>query len=72
VVPRPWTRVGVAIGEPRRIPRELAADRLEAERARLQTTLEELEIEARAAVGARAATGVGIGGAEGFHGKKIL
>lgn len=51
-IPRPWTRVAVAIGEPRLVPRQLDAAGLEAERARLEASLEALAIEARAALAA--------------------
>jgi hypothetical protein len=72
VIPRPWSRVGVAIGEARRVPRELDADRLESEREQLQVTLEALAAEAAAAIGARVAPGVAVHAAEGMHGKKIV
>ncbi len=72
VVPRPWARIGVAIGEARLVPRDLDGDRLESERRRLQETLEALETEARGSVGARAASSVEVRAAEGMHGKKIV
>ena len=72
VVPRPWARIGVAIGEARLVPRDLDGDRLESERLRLQETLEALETEARGSVGARAASSVEVRAAEGMHGKKIV
>jgi lysophospholipid acyltransferase (LPLAT)-like uncharacterized protein len=54
VVPAPWTRVAVAIGEPRRVPRELDADALEAERAGLGAALDAALGEARGALGSPA------------------
>jgi lysophospholipid acyltransferase (LPLAT)-like uncharacterized protein len=72
VVPRPWARIGVAIGEARSVPRALDDERLESERARLEWTLETLAGEARLAIGAvspRDSTGEA---AEAMHGKKIV
>jgi hypothetical protein len=71
VIPRPWTRIGVAIGEARPVPRDLDGDRLESERERLQETLEALVSEARVSVGAREAASVGVRAGEGMHGKKM-
>jgi hypothetical protein len=62
----------VAIGEARLVPRDLDGDGIESERMRLQETLESLETEASGSVGARAASSVGVGAAEGMHGKKIV
>jgi lysophospholipid acyltransferase (LPLAT)-like uncharacterized protein len=72
VIPRPWSRVGIAIGDARRVPRDLDGERLESERARLEQTLEALTTEARVAIGARAARDVGVHAAEGMHGKKTV
>jgi lysophospholipid acyltransferase (LPLAT)-like uncharacterized protein len=74
LVPRPWTRIAVALAEPRRIPRQLDAEGLEAERALLESTLDALEIEARAALEPSTTPAVTVSGAEnaagGMHGKK--
>jgi len=74
LVPRPWTRIAVALGEQRRIPRQLDAEGLEAERSRLESTLDALEVEARAALEASATPAVAVSGAPdaagGMHGKK--
>jgi lysophospholipid acyltransferase (LPLAT)-like uncharacterized protein len=72
LIPRPWSRVGVAIGEARSVPRDQDADRLESEREHLEVTLEALAAEAAAAIGARVAPGVAVHAAEGMHGKKIV
>jgi len=49
-VPHPWARVAVAIGEPRRVPRQLDAGALESERAGLEAALDALALEAAAAL----------------------
>lgn len=49
-VPRPFTRLAVAIGEPRTLPPRLADDALERERATLEETLNQLTRRAEAAV----------------------
>lgn len=78
-VPRPWSRVAVAIGEPRRVPRQLDAGGLEAERAWLEAALDALAIEAAAALQARSGgsvaarpdpSAVAARAAEGMHEKK--
>ncbi len=51
IVPWPWTRVAVVVGEPQYVSRELSADELEAERARLEGLLDELTLQAEEAVG---------------------
>jgi len=50
IVPWFFTRVTFAVGEPLRIPRDLAADQMERERARLQESLDELTRVAEEAV----------------------
>ncbi len=52
IVPRPFTRVAVVVGEPQYVSRELSSEELEAERSRLQGLLNDLTREAEAAVGA--------------------
>ncbi len=53
IVPRPFTRVAVAIGAPQSVSRELSGDALEAERLRLEQLLESLTQKAEKAVGAK-------------------
>jgi hypothetical protein len=50
LVPRPFTRVAIAVGAPRRIPRDLSAEALERERAAMEQTLDALDREAAAAL----------------------
>jgi hypothetical protein len=80
-VPHAWARVAVAIGEPRRVPRQLDASALETERAWLEGALDALAVEAEAALepdearrsGAlpqRSEASVAARGAEGMHEKK--
>jgi lysophospholipid acyltransferase (LPLAT)-like uncharacterized protein len=77
-IPPPLARVGVAIGEPRRVPRELDGAGLERERARLQQALDALEVEARAVVAGaghgrpRAGAELEPRAAEGWHGKNSV
>jgi hypothetical protein len=47
-IPRPFTRVVVALGEPRRVRRDLPPHRLEDERRAIEEVLESLERAARA------------------------
>jgi lysophospholipid acyltransferase (LPLAT)-like uncharacterized protein len=51
VIPRPFTRIALALGEPQRIPRDLPAEGLEVQRRRMQETLDGLERTAGAALG---------------------
>jgi len=46
VVPLPFTRATIAVGEPIALPRDLPADALEGERARLEAALRALEVAA--------------------------
>lgn len=52
IVPRPFTDVAVAVGEPQVVSRELSGEALEAERLRLEELLDALTRQAEAAVGA--------------------
>jgi lysophospholipid acyltransferase (LPLAT)-like uncharacterized protein len=81
-VPRPWSRVAVAIGEPRQVSRQLDPGELEAERTGLEAALDALDAEARAAFAPRPASSVAAAraarpepsvagrAAEGMHEKK--
>ncbi|MCP3958702.1 MAG: lysophospholipid acyltransferase family protein [bacterium] len=53
IVPRPFTRLAVTIGEPQFVDRGLSSEELEAERQRLQELLDDLTRRAEASVGAR-------------------
>ena len=53
IVPRPFSRIAVTVGEPQHIDRGLAGEELEAQRQRLQELLDGLTLRAEAAVGAR-------------------
>lgn len=52
IVPWPFSKVTVCVGEPRQIPNKLSSDELELERRRLESTLDELTIRAEAELGA--------------------
>jgi lysophospholipid acyltransferase (LPLAT)-like uncharacterized protein len=47
-IPKPWSTVAIAIGEPMRVPPDADADALEKERVELERRLSELETRARA------------------------
>ncbi len=49
IIPRPFARVGVAVGEPLRVARELTPEGLEAEQQRLAATLDGLQDRAKSA-----------------------
>ncbi len=51
MIPRAFCRIGVAIGEPRLVPRSLDADAVEDERLRQEAVLNGLTAQAEAAVG---------------------
>ena len=51
VIPRPFSKVVIVVGEPREVPAELDSDALEDERVKLEQTLEELGARAREALG---------------------
>lgn len=51
IVPRPFTRITLAVGEPQHLARSLSQEELEAERERLQGLLDDLTLEAEAAAG---------------------
>ena len=48
IIPKPFARVRLVVGDPLEIPRELTAEALEGERQRLERTLNELTAEAEA------------------------
>lgn len=52
IIPRPFTRVALAVGAPQRVARSLSPEELEAERRRLEELLDALTLRAEAAVGA--------------------
>lgn len=54
IIPRPFARVAVAVGEPLAVPRELAGDTMDREAGRLKRALDELvtQVEERVGVGA--------------------
>lgn len=51
LIPKPFSRIAVAVGEPQRVPRDLDADGLEAERRRLELLLDETTAAADRAAG---------------------
>jgi lysophospholipid acyltransferase (LPLAT)-like uncharacterized protein len=51
VIPRPFSRVAIVVGEAQVVPTELDSDSIEGERLKLEQTLEELGARARQALG---------------------
>jgi hypothetical protein len=70
IIPCPWARMAVAIGEPRQARRHLEPGELEDEQGRLQASLDALAIEARAALGIGSQEDAGGSAAERMHEKK--
>ena len=52
IIPRPFSRVAVAVGEPVTVPRELSSEEREAARLRCQEEIDRVTRGAEAAVGA--------------------
>ncbi len=51
IIPRPFSRITLVVGEPQQLARELSPEELEAERLRLEGLLDTLTLEAEAAAG---------------------
>ena len=57
IVPWPFSRVAITVGEPQALPKRLATEELEAERRRLEGLLDDLTLEAEACLGVTDALG---------------
>ena len=53
IIPKPFARVVIAVGSPRRVDRDLDDEGFESARAELETCLSELESASRNALGDR-------------------